>query len=281
MANDVLLSIIIVAYKSEATILGCLNSIYNNGFNGNFEVMIVDNEPEGRTASVVESSFGKRGNLYITRNSKNGGFGQGNNVGSDLAHGKYLLFLNPDTVLVDPILNRVVDILNRKLDVSIVGCRLVSRNLKNVISFSVLPEHYSVLSSNKLRMLFLKFTDLLLKGHYPWGAFMAVRKKDFFNAGRFDEKFFLNFEEADLVHRLGNSYVYILKERVIHDEGVSKNSSNVLEHYFISEKYYFSKYGETTYSKFKKTVLLRLAIKKRMFRCLTDHEREQIVRYAK
>ena len=98
--NNIELSVIIVSYKNLEIIVDCLNSIYKNNDIGNYlEVIVVDNSPEDNIYNYVADNFE---NVRIIKN-QNKGFGEGNNKGACIARGKYLLFLNPDTILVEPI----------------------------------------------------------------------------------------------------------------------------------------------------------------------------------
>lgn len=276
-----MLSIIIVTYKNEETICECIKSIYKYSKNCNFEVVIVDNSPNSTSAILVEKEFRDLNNLLIIRNTFNGGFGYGNNIGVKRSSGKYLLFLNPDTVIIEPFINKIVRILEARKTISAVGCHLVSRNLKTVMSFSIFPEKLSLLSTSKFYKILLRYKDIILKNFFPWGAFFAVRRCDFFSAGLFDENLFLNFEEPDLMRRLPTNFIYILKEKVIHAEGCSKNKLNESNYQFLSEEYYFSKYNNSVYDKYKKVVLLRLFIKNKIFRQkLSENEKMNIARYS-
>ena len=97
------LSIIIVTYNSQTVIKDCLQSIQKfNDIGNELEIIIVDNSPKFEIEDFV-----KRLNLNLDikmiHNPQNGGFGQGNNIGAKKAKGEIFFFLNPDTILIEPI----------------------------------------------------------------------------------------------------------------------------------------------------------------------------------
>ena len=94
-------SVVIVTYRSSI-IAPCLQSIQRfNDTGDHLQVTVVDNSPTGdSTYELICNEFPW---VQAVRNPKNGGYGQGNNAGARLSTGKYLLFLNPDTELIEPL----------------------------------------------------------------------------------------------------------------------------------------------------------------------------------
>jgi GT2 family glycosyltransferase len=238
------LSIIIVTYYSDAFIKECLNSIYtyNDLPEDMLEVIIVDNSPI--KSEVVKYEAEKYQNVKVISNTQNSGFGQGNNIGADAASGEILLFLNPDTKLIEPIFNEVVQCFNNNDNIRAIGCQLIDGNGHNNNTYGYFPEKWNILLSIIDKCIFKPSGYLAKKLIYPWGANIFVRREDFYNAGKFDETFFLFFEEADLCKRLGNKNTHIMKKKIIH-YGCHTNldNKNRFDAWLKSLSRYHIKYG--------------------------------------
>src|SRR5689334_25209226 len=91
------LSILIVCYGSRQLIGDCLRSIYSHTSGCSFETLLVDCSNDG-TMDFVKQEYPQ---VRVIDNSENLGFGAGNNFLAERAQGKYLVLLNPDTVVSD------------------------------------------------------------------------------------------------------------------------------------------------------------------------------------
>ncbi|MBI1872061.1 glycosyltransferase family 2 protein, partial [Candidatus Collierbacteria bacterium] len=91
------LSIIIVNFNTADLLADCLNSIFKATFPKNgLEVILVDNASRDNSTKVVEAKFPE---VILIKNKRNLGFAKANNIGAKKATGRYLLFLNSDTVI--------------------------------------------------------------------------------------------------------------------------------------------------------------------------------------
>jgi hypothetical protein len=91
-------SVIIVSYNSFEFLNECLNSFFKFCTSTINEVIVVDN---ASTEGNVESVINKYRNVNLIKNNKNLGFAAANNIGLKYARGKYTLFLNNDTVIIE------------------------------------------------------------------------------------------------------------------------------------------------------------------------------------
>ena len=233
-----MLTIVIVSYHSDKYLNDCLDSIIKfNDIGKELQIIIVDNARSEKTKNIIN---GFDGVLYLE--NINNGFGSANNIGALNSKNEYLLFLNPDTVLTEPIFDFSVKQFQRNSELRAFGMFLVDDRGAYQETFGFLPE--------KLKLIPEKFYLPLMKFGYtpsrifPWGADLFVRKADFIKAGMFDENIFMCYEEPDLVHRLPKGQVRIFPKKIIHKAGHS--NENLKERYALalqSEKYYFSKYG--------------------------------------
>src|SRR5271156_2504812 len=91
------LSILMVCYKSRDLIADCLRGVYQHTTGCRFETLLVDCSNDG-TAELVQREFPQ---VRVIDNDVNLGFASGNNFLAERAEGRYLLLLNPDTIVSD------------------------------------------------------------------------------------------------------------------------------------------------------------------------------------
>lgn len=235
-------SVIIVSYNNLQMLINCLQSINEfNDIEDGLEVIIVDNGPNSDVFDYVNLHFQQ---VRIVKNA-NKGFGEGNNVGAKIAKGEYLLFLNPDTILIEPIFKFAVGKFEKNIELAMFGVKLLDGNLKANMSFFYIDNSGIIYS--QLIKLFNSF-DIFIDGKmFVSGANMFVRKDVFFEAGMFDENIFMYYEEADITRRikkLKKKIRYFQNKHIIHLEGkTSGNSEKALERRLESLHYYCKKYG--------------------------------------
>ena len=123
-------SIIIVNYNTYDLTLDCINSIKEKTNNIKYEIIVVDNNSPNR---IIENL--KLENVRLVLNSKNGGFGYANNIGNKYAKGKYLFFLNSDTILMNNAIFELFEFMEKKSNVGICGGNLYTLEHKPTISF--------------------------------------------------------------------------------------------------------------------------------------------------
>jgi len=266
--KKVKLSVIIVGYKNVGMVIDCIESINRfNDIGKQMELIVVDNSPDSEVLQVIESLFPS----VINIKNENNGFGGGNNVGAIHASGEFLLFLNPDTILVEPIFSFGLQKFAENSQLSMFGVKLVDRQLESNLSF------YFWNGAGMFRSICIRLAnkfDIYIDGFmYVAGADMFVRRSDFFDCGCFDENIFMYYEEPDLTRRLrslGKKTAYFKDRKIIHLEGgTTSNSELALRRRLDSAIYYYTKYSlspktmlarELRYEKIK-AILLRLGIK--------------------
>ena len=235
-----LLSVVIVTYKNEEIVSNCLESIYEfNDIGNKLEVIIIDNSPDFNVRNYV---VGEYPDVKFNKN-KNNGFGEANNKGAKLAKGKYILFLNPDTILVEPIFQFAIEKFEGDMRLGLFGIKLVDKDLKRNMSFYLMEaqgllDNFLTKISNKL--------DIYINGKmFIAGADMFIRKELFIEVEGFDEKIFMYNEEPDLTRRIissGYKTGYFKNKQIIHLEGTSMDNYDSLERALKSSYYYYSKY---------------------------------------
>ena len=91
-------SIIIVNYNTKDLIKNCIDSIYEQTKDIKFEIIVSDNGSVDGSIEMIKSEFP---NVILIENNANLGFGTANNRGLKIAKGKYIFYLNSDTVLLN------------------------------------------------------------------------------------------------------------------------------------------------------------------------------------
>jgi hypothetical protein len=210
MTKDV--SIIIVNYNSGQFLNNCLESIYAHTKGVSFEIILVDNaSSDGSFVPICETFTSIRG----LRNSSNLGFAAANNLGAKSAQGKYLLFLNPDTLLVDDAITAMHQFLESTGNtMAACGARLQNPDGSYSVSFGNFPTLFQQFSDIGFRALYKRFYDRKLSISPPCsstnpqpvgylsGADVLIRKDIFQQIGGFDERYFMYYEDTDLFYRL-------------------------------------------------------------------------------
>jgi GT2 family glycosyltransferase len=248
--QTVKISIVIVSYKSDTVLQDCLFSIekYSDLPYKEIEVIIVDNYIDSSLNCIISDLKSKLSyNIKYALNEVNCGFGHANNIGVSLSSGDVILFLNPDTILVESFFKETLERLQKDSNL-IIGYTLVNKLLQLNNTYSIFPQYYIF----NILFFFIKKTcfylpnklSVLNKMIWPWGAAFSMQKQLFQVAGGFDECIFLCNEEPDLLIRIPNRRINILEKKIIHVEGHTTNLEirrNI--EYLKSSHYYFRKYN--------------------------------------
>lgn len=116
------LSIIIVNWNVRELLQGCLRSIFAQTSPLNLEVIVVDSGSEDDSVAMVRSEFPQ---VILLAQSENVGFPRGNNIGLARAAGRYVMLLNPDTIVIDGALQALVAFLDRYPTAGVVAPQLL------------------------------------------------------------------------------------------------------------------------------------------------------------
>lgn len=218
-------SVIIVSYNSEDFIEKCLNSLLKN-ISDNCEVIVIDNNSTDQTVNKLKKFLPK---ITLIESNENLGFSKGNNLASKKAKGEYLFFLNPDTEMLEPVLNKLIDFSNSKEDIGIVAPKLVMPNGKSQESVRKLPTLWGAIKEYIFNIKHT-FSQYAPKEEYPtqvetvYGAAFLIKRDLFNQIGGFDEKYFLYYEDIDLcnkIQKLGKKIYYYPKAAIKHLVGAT------------------------------------------------------------
>ncbi|MGE5458989.1 MAG: glycosyltransferase, partial [Methanobacterium sp.] len=201
---------------------------------------VVENSPEDTICNYIKQNYPW---VQVIKNENNG-FGEGNNTGAKAAKGKYLLFLNPDTVFVEPIFKFATDKFELDSNLALFGVKLVNRDLTGNMSFYNM-DRYGILYFQFIKLCNL--FDIYIDGKmFIAGADLFVKKADFIACGMFDEKIFMYNEEPDLTKRLRSKKkktAYYKDKKIIHLMSQTITKDAALRKRLVSLKYYCDKYG--------------------------------------
>ena len=218
------ISVIIVNYNGKKLLEKCLESLFKIDYN-NFEVILVDNNSTDGSMEFVTKNYPK---IIVIKLDSNKGFAEPNNIGTKIAKGEYLLFLNNDTVTTTNFISEMVNVLEKDEKIAICQSLLLKPD-GNIDSSGDFIDKMGIVYNSKTK------TDEIKEISSARGACMLIRKKIFDKLGGFDEKFFFSFEDVDLGWRswiLGYKVVIVPNSIVYHDAGKtsSKLKSEVAYH---------------------------------------------------
>lgn len=207
-------SIIIVNYHTSALIADCLNSITAKTQGLEFEVIIVDNNSEPELESIIRNKTGLTNDsrLHFLVLPENIGFGRANNEGLRIARGRNILFLNPDTILLNNAVKILSDFLDSHSEAGACGGNLYGEDMLPAQSFRrLLPgpiwELDELLNAKIQEVIFSRnknFNHLSrpLEVGFITGADLLVKRSVLDITGSFSPDFFMYFEETDLCCRI-------------------------------------------------------------------------------
>ncbi len=236
-----LLSVVIVNYNVQYFLEQCLNSVIKSGRSLPMEVIVVDNHSIDASVDMVREKFPE---VKLIVNQENVGFSKANNQAIKISRGRYILLLNPDTVVEDDTLPRVVGFMESHPDAGALGVKMLDGQGR------FLPESKRSLPTPgvafcKVFGLSALFPKSRLFGKYHLGyldknkthkvdvlsgAFMLLRREALKKTGTLDEDFFMYGEDIDLSYRIskaGYSNYYYPGTRIIHYKGESTKKSSV------------------------------------------------------
>lgn len=235
-------SIIIINYKTPQLVIDCVNSIIEKTKDIDYEIIVVDNDSQDNSKEIIEKEVGNQ--IVFIESHENLGFGKGNNLGFKYAQGKYLFFLNSDTILINNAIKILYDYITSHKNIGIVGGNLYTVDLQPSPSFSMNFDNIEDYKDNSKWLTILKNklfrhkkkknivfneTDKPLKVGYVFGTDMMMKKSLFDSIGGFDSDFFMYAEEEDLSYRiveLGKEIWSIPDAKIIHLDGGSSISNN-------------------------------------------------------
>ena len=233
MQNACKLSIITINYNGLKDTCELIDSI---PFNDELEVIVVDNDSKKDEASVISAKYPQ---VIVIRSPQNLGFAGGNNLGIKAARGKYLFFINNDTIFKEVNIQALIDRLESSPKIAVVCSKLRFSWGNNPIQFA----GYTPLSKITVRNQAIGFGeedrgqyDTAHPTPYAHGAAMLIKREAIDKVGLMPECYFLYYEELDwsmMFTRAGFEIWYDPACTVYHKESQATGQNSPLRTYYI------------------------------------------------
>jgi len=227
------ISIITINYNGLKDTCALIETIPNND---KLEVIVVDNASQNQEADIISMRFPQ---IKVIKSEKNLGFAGGNNLGIKAAQGKYLFFINNDTIFKEFNVQALIDRLESSPDIAIVCPKIRFAWGSHPIQFT----GYTPLSKITVRNQAIGFGeedhgqyDTPHPTPYAHGAAMLIKKEAIDKVSMMPECFFLYYEELDwsmMFTRAGYQIWYEPLCTIYHKESQATGQNSPLRTYFI------------------------------------------------
>ena len=227
-------SVIIVNWNTRAILRNCLQSIYEQTTEVDFELIVIDNASTDGSAEMVRKEFPE---AIVVENAENRGFAAANNQGMAVAKGRYVLLLNSDTLVLDQAIAKIVFFADVNRDAAVVTCRVLNPDKTLQLTCFMFPSLLNMfLASSYLYKLFPcnrffgreRMTwwqrDDIREVDVATGCFLLVRRGTVQCVGPMDERFFMYGEDTDWCYRFrkaGYKIIFTPHAEIIHYGGES------------------------------------------------------------
>jgi GT2 family glycosyltransferase len=234
------LSVIIVTYNVQPYLEQCLYALRGALSGHDAGIWVVDNASGDGTADWLGAAFP---DIHCIRSTENLGFARANNLPLPDVSGKYILYLNPDTLLQEDCLDKCLAFMETRADAGALGIRMVNgfgaflreskRGLPTaaaaLFKMTGLADRYP--KQPLLSAYYAGHLDDRTIASVPVlpGAFLLVKAAVIREMGGFDERFFMFGEDIDLSYRISRAgwRNYYLPEAVmIHFKGQSYDKAS-------------------------------------------------------
>ncbi|HQT91544.1 MAG TPA: glycosyltransferase family 2 protein [Candidatus Kryptobacter bacterium] len=231
-----LLSIILVNYKQAEQTIECVRSLEKSSFH-DFRTIIVDNESTPESASKLRSYCP---NAVVLPCGSNLGFAGGNNVGIRYAvesGSDFILLLNNDTIVHENLLATLVDTIQSRETIGVVGAKIYYEDRRDLLWFAgghlsidkALATHRGIQKEDNGAFDTLQETDFVT------GCCLMTKREVIEHIGMLDTGFFLYYEDSDFCTRAkdaGYSVIYQPKAVLYHKVSYSTELDSPVYIYF-------------------------------------------------
>lgn len=255
--REILLSIVIVNYNNKELLKNCIDSIYSNSIENNYEIIVVDNASKDNSRELITKLFPE---VIWVQNETNTGFATANNQGFKISKGSICMLLNNDTIILKDALDKLVQYMANNNEIGAVGPRILNadgslqKSCRRAFptflnSFGYFTKLYKLMPSNKKLGSYVMSYKSDLESHEVEalsGAAMMVRKEILMKLDGLDENYFMHFEDVDLclrIYKSGYKLFYVHDAEIIHLKGQSSKlrSNEVIDNFNNSLLYYYKK----------------------------------------
>jgi GT2 family glycosyltransferase len=259
------ISIIIISFNTRKYTKECIELVLRNTRGVNFEIIVVDNASEDGSCEYLSKLAARNRKIELVKNSENVGFAKANNLGTQKAKGKYVLFLNSDTLIKNNLLLEMIGWMEENPKVGIATCALKNTDGSLQGTGGYFPTLLRVFSWMVIQDLPL--VDRLIRPFHPmkdkmsragedfykkgqevdWvtGAFMLVRRGVFDGGIKWDGEYFMYTEDTDFcfqVKKAGWKVYYLPKWSITHIGGASSTKEYSVLKEFDGVKLFYKKH---------------------------------------
>jgi GT2 family glycosyltransferase len=233
-------SIIIVNWNTRDILRDCLSSVYDQTHGIFFELTVIDNASSDGSAAMVQNEFP---DVILIKNIENVGFAAANNQGMRISKGRYVLLLNPDTIVLEEAIQKTISFSDNHPDIGVLGCQVWLNEHEIQQTCFSFPTLFSLtLQQAGLQRIFSN-SKFIARSNYGWwerlnqmdvevvsGMYMLVKREAIDQVGLMDEDYFVYAEETDWCYRFwkaGWRCVFTPEARIIHLDGGSKSTGQI------------------------------------------------------
>lgn len=268
------LSIVILCWNDFKVISDCLRSICSGTHATEYEIIISDNGSSDGSQEFIRRNYPS---AVIVENGKNLGFAAGNNAGIQASRGEYVLILNPDTIVHEGALGKLVDFADRHQEAGGFGCRVLSADGSYQISARPFPTLWRLWLTALHLWSLGRLSPVFTSDVYPqwtgdterpvdWqsGCCVMFRSSLLKQLGGFDEQFFYYFEETDLCRRVWNAgypIIFTPEVTITHLGSQSVKRAPLrfeLERFRNRYRYFYKYFGRRGARRCRRAVLVEL-----------------------
>ncbi len=257
------LSITIVNFNKYEMTQKCINSVVDNLKGINYEIIVFDNCSANDSVYNLTELNKLNNNVLIVESEKNLGFGKGNNSAVQISKYENILLLNPDVIVLDDSINKMLERILKDEKVGMIGCKLLNPDYSLQYSCRrFLCFNQFILARTPMKKFikkenYKKINDTYLMKDYDheteeivdWimGSCLMLRKSDFLKVGGFSEEYFMYFEDVDLAYKIkleNKKILYYPDAKMIHfhEQESTKNINKLSFVHFISMLRFYKKY---------------------------------------
>ncbi|HCX01598.1 MAG TPA: glycosyl transferase family 2 [Syntrophaceae bacterium] len=260
-------SIVIVSFSTNRLLDECIESIKKETCCSH-EIIVVDNASADDSCRMLREKYP---DVILIENAENAGFARANNQGFAIAQGRYFFMLNPDTLILDGAINKLLDFMEKNPDIGICGPRNIGRDGKMQYNCDHFPSvwnsfcYFTRLGDifprsrffNPNQMRYWNYAEIRDVDRMV-GCSLMIRSGLYKDLHGLDENFFMYFEETDFCHRAkksGARITYYPHATILHYGGESSKTtpnepviSNTVASYFHKSLYYYYRKNHNFFS---------------------------------
>lgn len=263
-----LLSILTLNYKKSELTLRLIKSIHKMFAlelkNNEVEVIIIDNKSPDDSVKIIKGEITRKKykNIKLYPNKENAGFGCGNNFGATFSQGKYLLFLNNDTVVKDKGILKMAEYLETHPQIAILGGQLYNfdGSLQPSVGKFYTPFYLTLLLLGGQKIGLLDSSPKKISPvEWVKGAVFMIHREVFDKLNGFDPKIFMYTEDMELCYRakLAGYKIYFYPHiQVFHTEQGSSNKTFAILNVYKNMLYFYRKHRSPAEYRYLKWLLM-------------------------